>query len=110
MLTRLIKEIKLATILPIALVAFVPIAAQKAEANPARCGKHTSIVDLLEKKYGETPRNIGMVSDKGVMQVFVSPEKGTWTILMTNAHGQSCLLAAGKNWEELKQKALDENA
>lgn len=110
MLAYLIKGIKISAISIFALSSTTALITSDAEARIPQCGEHTSIVSLLEKRYGETPRGIGLVSDRGVMQVFVSPEKGTWTILMTNAQGQSCLLAAGKGWEELKQKAKDENA
>lgn len=76
-----------------------------ADSTASRCGQHTKIVDFLEKRYGETPRGIGLVSDTGVMQVYVSEENGTWTILVTNAEGQACLMASGKGWEDVKQEA-----
>ncbi|MBA4784042.1 MAG: hypothetical protein H2045_12590 [Rhizobiales bacterium] len=84
------------------LAASRPVAADPAA---SRCGQHTKIVTFLEKRYGETPRGIGLVSDKGVMQVYVSEENGTWTILVTSAEGQACVMAAGKGWEDVKQEA-----
>ncbi len=86
-----------------------PLVSPVLAATP-RCGAHNDIVKALEKKYGETVRGVGFVADKGLMQVLVSPEKGTWTIIMTNPKGQSCLIAAGKGWEELKQKAKENEA
>lgn len=107
---RLTQILKTSVILSIAFTIIPLFTAANAQTQPSRCGLHTSIVDTLNKKYGETAHGIGLVSDQGVMQVFVSQEKGTWTILMTNAQGKACLLAAGKGWEDLKQKVKDENA
>lgn len=105
----LTKILKLSAILSFALTT-LPITSANAQGVPSRCGLHAAIVDTLSKKYGETPRGIGLVSNKGVMQVFVSEEKGTWTIVMTNPQGKACLLAAGRGWEDLKQKVKGDNA
>jgi len=110
MLTHLTRIRTIGAILPFAFIALTAFPALKAHAAPSRCGSHASIVDTLKKKYGETAHSIGLVSDQGVMQVFVSEANGTWTILMTNPQGQACLLAAGKGWEQLKQQASGENA
>lgn len=74
-----------------------------AQAAISRCGLHADVVKLLENRYGETQRSVGLISDTNVMQVFVSHEKGTWSIVMTNRSGQACLLAAGKDWEDVKR-------
>ena len=33
-----------------------------------------------------------------VVEVWASPETGTFTVMMTNAHGLSCILATGTDW------------
>jgi hypothetical protein len=65
------------------------------------CGEHTEVVSKLEKGYSETPANIGMASNGTVIEVFASSE-GTFTIIMTQPSGLSCLMAAGDNWERIK--------
>ncbi|MEI4472483.1 hypothetical protein V8J39_14435 [Frigidibacter sp. MR17.24] len=63
------------------------------------CAQRASVVDRLEKTYGETRRGIGLAGDaKGVIEVFASDETGTWTITMTLPSGLACLLASGQNW------------
>lgn len=79
------------------------------EARQGRCTNHNSFTTHLKERYGETPRGIGLVSEQGVMQVYVS-EKGTWTILVTNPRGQACLIAAGRGWEDLKAENIDPEA
>ena len=37
------------------------------------------------------------------MEVFASPETGTWTITVTTAAGMTCLVASGQAFEELAE-------
>ena len=68
-------------------------------AQAAVCMKHKNLVTFLSDRYSEAPRALGLVEDRGLMEVYVST-KGTWTIVMTTAQGVACILAAGDTWEE----------
>ena len=68
-----------------------------------QCGPHKQIVELLSKRFSEVPKAIGMVGEKRIMEVFIS-EKGTWTILVTNSDGTTCILAAGDDWEDVPDR------
>ncbi len=35
-----------------------------------------------------------------MLEVFVS-DSGTWTVVVTDPEGVSCVLAAGQSWEEI---------
>ena len=61
---------------------------------------HKVMVELLLNRFDETPRAIGMIDDRRIMQVYAAPG-GSWTILVTTSAGQSCILAAGKGFEAL---------
>ena len=39
------------------------------------------------------------------MEVYISP-RGTWTMVVTNENGVTCVLAAGEAWDELPATAL----
>jgi hypothetical protein len=65
------------------------------------CGERKSIVAQLERKYGETRRSIGVQDGRGLVEVYASDKTGTWTILVTNTDGKSCLMAAGEGFESL---------
>lgn len=65
----------------------------------ALCGKRDDIVSQLEKKYGETRRSVGVQEGRGVVEVYASSSTGSWTILITNPRGMSCLMAAGEAFE-----------
>lgn len=63
------------------------------------CGKRDTIVQRLQEKYGETRQSMGLQRNNGVVEIFASPESGTWTILVTMPNGMTCLVAAGEAWE-----------
>jgi len=64
------------------------------------CAERNSVVENLEASYGEAFAGGGMQSDEHLFEVWFSPEKGTWTILMTHADGRTCIMASGTNWQE----------
>lgn len=81
-----------------------------APAEAAMCGSHSSMTNLLSERYKEAPIGVGMVSDRGVMQVYVSPDSATWSIVVTTPHGRTCIIAAGQNYEGLKVTAKGPSA
>ena len=82
----------LATLSGVALSA-APAAAQMV------CGKRADILRQLGEKYGETRRSLGLSQGRGVVELYASEETGSWTILMTNPQGTSCLMAAGEAFQ-----------
>ena len=69
------------------------------------CGSHQSIAENLKKSYTETPVSMGITSGSGIIEAFSSP-KGTWTLVITQSNGVSCLIAAGQDWEELPKPEM----
>ncbi|CAI2932603.1 hypothetical protein [Aminobacter niigataensis] len=47
-----------------------------------------------------------MVGNSAVIEVFVSAT-GTWTMLMTDVRGRSCIVAAGDGWESTLAVAVN---
>jgi len=83
----------------ITLSVFPIMFSMPAEAQPV-CGTHGSVVDNLKKGYSETPASMGVTNGGAVIEVFTS-EEGTWTLVITQPNGLSCLIASGENWESL---------
>lgn len=75
------------------LLAGPAVAAQK-------CGKRAELLANLGKKYGEHPKAMGLINKHSILEIFVSPETGTWTIMRSGPAGTSCLIAVGKWWED----------
>lgn len=68
--------------------------------DPARCGAHDDIRAALSDRFEEKRTSIGLIGDHSLVEVYASPS-GTWTILMTRADGNSCIMAAGHSWEQV---------
>ena len=77
-----------------AIVDSRPAAAQTA------CGDRADFLKNLERLHSETPQAIGLSTDGALLEILVS-SAGSWTILVTYPNRQTCLFAAGENWESV---------
>jgi hypothetical protein len=77
------------------LLFLLPAAAQEVSA----CADRAGIVEGLALRYGEVPVAVAMTSAAQLVEIFASPETGTWTIVVTSPGGPSCLAAAGQSFE-----------
>ena len=68
----------------------------------ARCGPRAEVIEMLGERYEETRRGMGMAGSTQVLEVFASQD-GTWTVLVTDPEGRSCLVASGQAWEDLRE-------
>ena len=57
---------------------------------------------MLHERYEETRRGIGLSGAKQVLEVFASAG-GTWTVVVTDPEGRTCLVASGRGWEDLRE-------
>ena len=80
--------------------ALVFASAAHAADDPDTCGARDQIVSHLKTKYDEMPRATGLGDETRMVEIWASPKNGTWTILITQANGTSCIAAAGQNWLE----------
>ncbi|UCH74032.1 MAG: hypothetical protein JSU82_17225 [Rhodospirillales bacterium] len=69
-------------------------------AQQAVCGDRDEIVARLESGYQESTTGIGLSASGGLVELYTS-EKGTWTLMLSQPNGVSCLMAAGDNWEQV---------
>lgn len=69
---------------------------------PLICRERAEIVETLKERFQETQQAIGLSSNGVLIEVFVSKAK-TWTIIVTQTGGRSCLVAAGKDWADIPQ-------
>lgn len=71
----------------------------------SQCAPRTEVVKVLAAKYQESQRALGLINEKAMMEIYVSP-KGTWTMVVTNEQGVSCVLADGEAWDEKPSVAM----
>ncbi len=93
----------------LALGAGFALVASTAMAQP-QCNERDNVLELLAKKYQETPIAAGVTNTGGLVEVLTDTKGGTWTIIVTTPQGMSCLVAAGEGWRKLEQIALDPEA
>lgn len=69
------------------------------------CGPRDRFVAHLEKKHAEYPMAMGLAASGRVVEV-LGAENGSWTIIITEPGGQSCVIAAGEAWENLPRRPV----
>jgi len=72
-------------------------------ASPANaglvCGERVDFIEKLDEAYGEKLVSAGLEADGNVFEVYRS-ETGSWTILVTEPEGPTCVLASGEAWTD----------
>jgi len=70
------------------------------------CRERHEIADLLTNQRQEQHFASGLQASVQLIELWVSDETGTWSILVTKPDGMSCLVASGTSWtEQLMQPA-----
>jgi hypothetical protein len=85
-----------------AVAAALALAAGAAQAQTTQtmiCGARAQVVGTLTARYGEQVRSMGLAPQNRIVEVYVSEETGSWTIVVTSADGTSCLMASGEYFE-----------
>ncbi len=80
-----------------------------AQSQP-QCNERDNVLELLAKKYQETPIAAGVTNTGGLVEVLTDHKSGTWTIIVTTPQGMSCLVAAGEGWRNMEQISLEPEA
>lgn len=91
-----IKTLATALVLGTAATA---VTATSASAQTMACGSREEMTDRLKRGFGEAQTGLGLISAAQILEVWSSEETGTWTILMTDPEGQTCMVAAGEAWK-----------
>ena len=89
----MLKTLTLTTLL-IGLTA--PFAA--AQGQPLKCGPRDQMVETLGAKYEEQLIGGGLAGATRILEVWRAADGSSWTILLTEAGGRSCIVAAGEDW------------
>lgn len=76
------------------------------EGQTLACGARDEMINRLKSNFGEAQTGLGLISEARILEVWSSEETGTWTILMTDARGQTCMVAAGEAWKTMPMEAM----
>jgi hypothetical protein len=91
-----------------AAVIVIAMSALPAAAGSPSCASRPELLKQLADKFHEQPAALGLTSNGSLIEVLTSDDGSTWTIMITQPKGPSCLVAAGASWEELKRAAKGE--
>lgn len=79
------------------------LAATSTPLMAANCAMRDTVVHRLQHKYSEALSAGGFQHNAQTMiEVWSSPETGTFTVIVTNSNGVSCIVAAGTGWFQHK--------
>lgn len=65
------------------------------------CAPREQMVARLKQQFGEQRQGAGLRDPETMMEVWSSPDRGTWTLVMAYADGRSCIVAMGEDWADL---------
>lgn len=69
-------------------------------AQQSVCGNRDEIISRLESGYLEKKVANGLGKNGMLVEIFVSKDTRTFTIIQTTPAGVSCLMQAGDHWED----------
>ncbi|SCB59760.1 hypothetical protein GA0061105_108117 [Rhizobium aethiopicum] len=87
----------LAVILPILVIAHPHSAASQTMLS---CAGRSDVIGFLERNFGEKLTAVGLVNQNAVLEVYAA-KTGTWTLVVTDVQGISCILLSGDSWETM---------
>jgi hypothetical protein len=70
-----------------------------AVAAALQCGPTEAVLTGLAERYEEKATARGLMPDGSIAMVTATDDGGTWTLLLVKPDGQSCIMAAGRDWE-----------
>ena len=69
--------------------------------------KREEIIQKLWDRWQEVLTANGLANDNRLIEVFVS-KKGSWTIIISDPNGRSCVASSGQNWTLQESKYPDQ--
>lgn len=67
-------------------------------AQGPQCAPRDTIITQLQEKYGETQQALALVNPSQLIEFWANVETGTWTQLLSNIDGTSCIIFSGGDW------------
>lgn len=89
-----------------ALIIIFALAPALAQANTidSHCDDSKRITTMMKDRLGAEQRAFGLRDPETMLEVWVEPRTGDWTLVQNYSNGTSCIVALGKHWEELGPK------
>ena len=69
------------------------------------CGSHAAVTRWLKRNFAETPLARGLQGDGQLFELYMARQGGTWTVVVTDPGGHSCITTEGTSMDVLAQPA-----
>ncbi len=66
-----------------------------------QCEQRRTVLQYLSNEYSEKPVAMGVAENGGLIEVLSSQKGSTFTIIVTSPEGETCMVAAGEDWQGL---------
>jgi hypothetical protein len=77
------------------------------EAQVVRCVPRDTLIETLDRQYGERLTGAGLQNPIRLIEVWSSDKTGSFTIFITHPDGLSCVMATGQNWNTASEPPND---
>lgn len=85
--------------------ALIVLFGRPAAAQAPPCAPRALMLSILANSWGERTVAVGVTVRDQLIEVTAAADGGTWTILVSQPDGLSCVAAAGSNWRSLAPAA-----
>ncbi|TIL59690.1 MAG: hypothetical protein E5Y79_13215 [Mesorhizobium sp.] len=82
------------------LAGALAVGTNAASAQYQYCVERRDLVAHLSEQFQERQFAFGLIGQIAIMEVYVA-DSGSWTIIVTDVAGRSCIVAAGEHWENV---------
>jgi hypothetical protein len=99
-MTDFLKSVLLAAAL------ILPLSGTPAEAQQL-CSERGKVIGQFSKVYKEAPVAGGLTRDGRLIEILSTGDGSTWTIVISEPGGETCVIMAGEGWRPLKVKTVE---
>lgn len=74
-----------------------------ANINDLFCDDRNRLEDQLTNVHGAEKQGQGVRGPDALIEVWITPRSGDWTLVQSYANGTACIVAMGQHWEAVAQ-------
>ena len=67
-----------------------------------QCAPRDALLEQLETSYGEVPAGSGVIHAGVLLEIVITPDGATWSMVLTSPGGISCLVATSEGWRTVE--------
>lgn len=73
----------------------------QAKIADTHCDDSARITTMMKDRLGAEQRAVGLRDPETMLEVWVEPRSGDWTLVQNYSNGTACIVALGEHWEDL---------